>query len=191
MATTNSLLDAYFNDPAGQTTFGQPAAQADYTQLIQPGVDTTGASQALNGIYGSASPSDAGGFSLGAFDWSNPSAFGDNPSAEIFDPAKAMAQNAATRESGVWDNIQGFLKQNSGQIFAKAFLGAGQGVLGYLAERRKAREAAAARTQNNQFVADQRNADVARASAVPVVGSMINPNAPRNRGLLGQVKRAV
>lgn len=72
-------------------------------------------------------------------------------------------------------SLSEMLKQNGGAIFANTMSGSAAGVLGFLAARRQSRGNIDLQNLKNQQETQAKNADVARASAMPTVSSVVRP----------------
>lgn len=101
---------------------------------------------------------------------------------------KAQVEAGAPKSTidGIGVSLSAMLKSHGGEIFAKTMAGSAQGVLGFLAARRKARGDAELQDKKFAYETQAKNAQVARASAMPVVGSMVKPGVTGQRQLGNQ-----
>lgn len=134
-----------------------------------------------------------------------------NPNASQFDPTafrESVQQNQdimrpadnkpAEPDKSFWsqigDSFSASMKKNGGEIFANVMAGSAQGVLAYLIQRRQERAARELEDQRNQNKVAETNASVARASAMPRLGSIVKPGVtgsqvPGSGGLIGATQQ--
>ena len=77
--------------------------------------------------------------------------------------------------SNLGDSFSATMKKHGGEIFASTMVGSAQGVLAYLLQRRQERAARDLENTKNQNRVAETNASVARASAMPKLGSIVKP----------------
>lgn len=78
-------------------------------------------------------------------------------------------QSTAFQE--VVDNAKGFMQKNGGEIFAKTMMYSAAGVLQFLAQRRAQR----ATSEENDKERAYKREEIARASSMPIVTSVVKP----------------
>jgi len=113
----------------------------------------------------------------------------DPASGKTMSPAEWDLMSGRSGQSGWFDAVKTFVSQNKNELIAGGIKAAGAGVLEYLKTRQW--ERANSNLLNQKYALEQqaKNAEVKRASTMPKLASMINPNAAPQPGLLGQVVR--
>lgn len=96
---------------------------------------------------------------------------------------KAQVEAAAPKSTidGIGVSISEMLKKNGGEIFVNTMAGSAKGVLNFLAARRKARGDSELQDKKFAYETQTKNAQVARASAMPTLGSMVKPGVTGQR----------
>lgn len=91
--------------------------------------------------------------------------------AANYNPSLAGESKQSTAFQEVVDNAKGFMQKNGGEIFAKTMMYSAAGVLQYLAQRRTQR----ATSEENDKERAYKREEVARASSMPIVTSVVKP----------------
>lgn len=100
-----------------------------------------------------------------------------NPQQQTYEAPEAV--KGAT-EKGNWfteslGSLSQMMKTHGGEVFAKTMAGSAAGVLQFLAARRQARGNLDLQNLKYQQETDAKNAEIARASRMPAVKSMVKP----------------
>jgi hypothetical protein len=77
--------------------------------------------------------------------------------------------------SNLGDSFSATMKKRGGEIFASTMAASAQGVIAYLLQRKKERADRDLENTRNQNKVAETNASVARASAMPKLGSIVKP----------------
>lgn len=100
--------------------------------------------------------------------------------APVIQPETKVDEQKSNLEN-ISTSLSAMLKTHGGEIFAKTMAGSASGVLNFLAARRKARGDAELQDKKFAYETQTKNAQVARASAMPTVGSMVQPGVTGRR----------
>lgn len=105
----------------------------------------------------------------------------------INDKAASPVANTAFQTLG--DSFSSYLKKNGGEIFANTMVGSANSVLKYLADRRTQKMYEAQIDKKYQYETASKNAEVARASAMPNLTSVVKPTVT-GKQLVGSQKKS-